>query len=178
MAAAKAPGFGDTRRRNMLALAAMVGSLMFDENTGREIKDCGLEVCSRIGQAVIDKETTVLQGFRDTSREMSDILRHHVLLRLETEKDKDEREKLMETLSILDGKSAEILVGGTVEYEMFEKKYLYENTVRSMQNAAKTGVVPGALICRNRKCKEQGVFAGPCRLSLERLQKTQERMEG
>ncbi|MDO5138601.1 MAG: TCP-1/cpn60 chaperonin family protein [Oscillospiraceae bacterium] len=144
VAAAKAPGFGDTRRRNMLALAAMVGSLMFDENTGREIKDCGLEVCSRIGQAVIDKETTVLQGFRDTSREMSDILRHHVLLRLETEKDKDEREKLMETLSILDGKSAEILVGGTVEYEMFEKKYLYENTVRSMQNAAKTGVVPGA----------------------------------
>ena len=144
VAAAKAPGFGDTRRRNMLALAAMVGSLMFDENTGREIRECGLEVCSRIGQAVIDKETTVLQGFQDTSEEMADILRRHTLSLLETEKDTNERERLMETLSILDGKSAEILVGGTVEYEMFEKKYLYENTVRSLQNAAKTGVVPGA----------------------------------
>ncbi len=144
VAAAKAPGYGDTRRRNMLALAAMVGSLMFDDNTGREVRDCGLEVCSRIGQAVIDKETTVLQGFRDTSEEMAEILRRHTLSLLENEKDANEREKLTETLSILDGKSAEILVGGTVEYEMFEKKYLYENTVRSLQNAAKTGVVPGA----------------------------------
>ena len=144
VAAAKAPGFGETRRRNMLALAAVIGSLMIDDNTGRELKDCGLGDCSRIGQAVIDKETTVLQGFRDTSQEMADILRHHTLSRLETEKDADEREKLMETLSILDGKSAEILVGGTVEYEMFEKKYLYENTVRSLQSAAKYGVVPGA----------------------------------
>lgn len=48
------------------------------------------------------------------------------------------------TLSILNGKTAEILVGAAVEYEMFEKKYLYENTVRALQNAARSGLVPGA----------------------------------
>ena len=33
-------------------------------------------------------------------------------------------EKLQTTLSILNGKTAEIQVGAAVEYEIFEKKYL------------------------------------------------------
>ena len=40
---ARAPGFGDTRRRNMLALAAKTGSLLFGENTAflyAELTEC------------------------------------------------------------------------------------------------------------------------------------------
>lgn len=140
----KAPGYGDTRRRNMLALAAKIGSLIFEENTGRELKDCGLEFCRRIGRAELDKDATVLQGFQDTSPEMVGILQRHTLDQLARTTDPDEREKLQITMSILNGKTAEILVGAVVEYEMFEKKYLYENTVRAVQNAARSGVVPGA----------------------------------
>jgi chaperonin GroEL len=140
----KAPGFGDTRRRNMLALAAKTGSLIFDDNTGREMKDCGLEVCSQIGSMEADKDSTVLIGFRDTSQEMVDILTRHTLSAMDETTDADERDKLMTTLSILNGKTAEILVGAPIEYEMFEKKYLYENAVRVMQNAAESGLVPGA----------------------------------
>ena len=141
---AKAPGFGDTRRRNMLALAAKVGSLLFDENSGRNLRDCGLEVCARVARAEIDKDATVLQGFEQSSQEMTDILQRHTLGQLNKTTDTDEREKLQTTLSILSGKTAEILVGAVTEYEMFEKKYLYENTVRTVQNAARAGVVPGA----------------------------------
>ena len=141
---AKAPGFGDTRRRNMLALAAKTGSLLFDENTGRNLRDCGLEVCARVARAEIDKDATVLQGFEHSSEEMTTILRRHTLGQLDKATDTDEREKLQIALSILNGKTAEILVGGVTEYEMFEKKYLYENTIRTLQSAARTGVVPGA----------------------------------
>jgi len=144
VAVTTAPGFGDTRRRNMLALAAKVGSLLFEENTGRKMSDCGLEVCCRIGRAEADKNATILQGFRSSSQEMVDILRRHTQQRLAETADPDEREKLAITLSILNGKTAEILVGAVVEYEMFEKKYLYENTVRAIQNAARSGLVPGA----------------------------------
>lgn len=141
---AKAPGFGDTRRRNMLALAAKIGSLIFEENTGRELRDCGLEFCCQIGRAEVNKDETILQGFRQTSEEMVAILRKHTLSQLDKTTDPDEREKLQITMSILNGKTAEILVGAVVEYEMFEKKYLYENTVRTVQNAARSGCVPGA----------------------------------
>lgn len=144
VAVAKAPGYGDTRRRNMLALAAKTGALLFDENTGRRMCECGLECCARIRRAEVDKENTILQGFTGASEEMVSILRKHTLQELDNTTDHDEREKLLTTLSILNGTTAEILVGGVVEYEMFEKKYLYENTVRTMQNAARSGLVPGA----------------------------------
>ena len=141
---AKAPGLGDTRRRNMLSLAAKTGSLIFDENTGRNLRDCGLEVCSRVARAEIDWDMTALQGFENGSEEMADMLRRHTLGLLSKTADPDECEKLQTTLSILNGKTAEILVGAVTEYEMFEKKYLYENTVRTLKNAAHTGVIPGA----------------------------------
>ena len=142
--AAKAPGFGDTRHRNMLALAAKTGSLMFDANTGRKLSDCGLETCARVARAEVTQDATILQGFEHSSEEMTDILKQHTLRQLNQTTDPDEREKLQETLAILNGKTAEILVGGVTEYEMFEKKYLYENTIRTLQNAARGGVVPGA----------------------------------
>lgn len=144
VAVAKAPGFGDTRRRNMLALAAKTGSLLFDENSGHNIADCGLEVCAQVARAEIDKDATILYGFEHSSEEMTQILRRHTLGRLDQETSQDEREKLQITLSILNGRTAEILAGGVTEYEMFEKKYLYENTVRTLQSAARSGLVPGA----------------------------------
>lgn len=140
----KAPGHGDTRRRNMLALAAKTGSLFYEDGAGRELCSCGLEICEQIERAELDKDFTVLQGFRGSSQEMVEMLQRHTHAQLEKTVDPDEREKLMTTLSILNGKTAEILVGAVVEYEMFEKKYLYENTVRAVQTAARSGLVPGA----------------------------------
>lgn len=142
--AAKAPGFGNSRRRNMLALAAKTGSLLFDENTGYQLRDCGLSVCARVRRAEIDGEASLLQGFEHSSEEMTGMLLRHTQSLYEKTADAAEREKLQITLSILCGKTAEICVGAVSEYEMFEKKYLYENTVRALQNAARSGVVPGA----------------------------------
>ena len=144
LVAAKAPGHGDNRRWNMLALAAMTGSLLFEENTGRSMCDCGLEFCCKIGRAEVDRDSTTLQDFRDSSEEMIDIIDRHTRKLLKETTDPDQRDSLMTTLSIISGKTAEILAGGTLEHEMFEKKYLYENTIRSIQSAASSGYVPGA----------------------------------
>lgn len=141
---AKAPGFGDSRRRNMLALAAKTGSVLIDENTGLKLEDCGLDICAPVRYAKIEKENTVLQGFSMSARELVEKLRKHTGACLAETTDADEREKLQTTLSILNGKTAEIQVGAAVEYEMFEKKYLYENTLRAVRNAAKSNLVPGA----------------------------------
>lgn len=140
----KAPGFGDSRRRNMLALAAKTGSVLIDENTGLKLEDCGLDICAPVRYAKVEKENTVLQGFPMSTPELVEKLRKHTSACLAETMDADEREKLQTTLSILNGKTVEIQVGAAVEYEMFEKKYLYENTLRAVQNAAKSNLVPGA----------------------------------
>lgn len=141
---AKAPGFGDSRRRNMLALASKTGSVLIDENTGIRMEDCGLDICAPIKYAKIDAENTILQGFLMSSPELVGKMQKYTNTRLSETVDADEREKLQTTLSILNGRSAEIRVGAVIEYEMFEKKYLYENTVRAVQNAAESNLVPGA----------------------------------
>lgn len=140
---ANAPAHGDTRRRNMLALAAKTGAMLFEENNGYDLSECGLEMCGRVGKAILTKDSTVLQGFPLEIPESVEILKRHCEEQLENTSDLDEREKLETTLTILNGRIAEIIAGGTTEYEMFERKYLAENAVRALKSAIKEGVLPG-----------------------------------
>lgn len=59
----QAPGHGESRRRNMLALALKTGALLFEENNGFQIANCGLERCGQIAFAQLDSTSTLLQGF-------------------------------------------------------------------------------------------------------------------
>lgn len=70
-------------------------------------------------------------------------MKQHTQRRLENTTEPIQRESLLTTLAILQGKTAQIQVCGVVEHQMFEKKYLYENTIRSLQTAARSGLVPG-----------------------------------
>ncbi len=143
LAVGNAPGHGDTRRSNMLALSAKTGAYLFEEGTGIELKDCGLDYCGRVEKAVLTKENTLLQGFPLEDAKSVELLRGHTRKLLEEAKEDYEVEKLETTLSILNGKVAEIISGGTQEYEMFERKYLAENTVAALKSALSEGVLPG-----------------------------------
>lgn len=143
VAVAAGPGHGDTRRRNMLALAAKIGSILFEEGNGYNLKDCGLEYCARVDKAVITKDSTLIQGFHGEHPEMVAVLKKHTVQQLEATTDPDEREKLEVTLGILNGKIAEIIAGGITEHEMFERVYLCENCIRASKAAARNGVLPG-----------------------------------
>ncbi len=143
LAVGTAPGHGDTRRANMLALSAKTGAYLFEEGTGVELKDHGLEYCGRAEKAVLTKESTLLQGFPLEDSASVELLRGHVKKQLAEAKEEYEIEKLEATLSILNGKIAEIISGGTQEYEMFERKYLAENTVAALKSALEEGVLPG-----------------------------------
>ncbi len=143
LAVAKAPGHGDTRRRNMFALSAKTGAAVFEDNGVRKIEDCGLESCGYVDYARIDMEATLLRGFPAESPEMVQMLLDLVNRQLRETTADYEVETLQGTVSILCGKNAEIVAGGITEYEMFERKYLLENTVNAVRNIARYGVVPG-----------------------------------
>lgn len=139
----KGPGFGDTRRRNLECLAAKTGAVMIEENCGLTLKDCGLEVCGRAGRAVLDKDSTLLEGLPNENPERVAQLIRRTKETLENEKSPDEQEKLQETLNILSGKSAKIICGGMVEYEMFEQKSKADSAVAAIRAAERGGIVPG-----------------------------------
>lgn len=143
LALAHAPGYGETRRRHMFALAAKTGAPVFDENSGQRLEDCGLEACGAAEYARIDMETTLLRGFPLESPEMVGMLTGLVRKQTANCKHAHELEQLQLTAGILNGKNVEIVAGGVTEYEMFERKYLLENAVHAIRNMQRYGAVPG-----------------------------------
>ncbi len=143
LVAAKAPGHGDTRRRHMAALAARTGGMLLDKETGLRLEDCGLEICGRAQSALIDKDFTSIQPYPMQETPQLRSLRRQTEAAMAAQTDPYEIEKYQLTLSILSGSVLNILVGGTTEYEMFEKKHRYEAALGAAGAAVRGGVVPG-----------------------------------
>ena len=143
VAVGKGPGFGETRRRNMEALAAKTGAVMIEENCGLTLSECDLSICGRVKRAVLDDEMTLLEGITQEDPEKVEMIRRRTAEKLENETNQDEIEKLQDTLNILSGKSAKIIAGGMVEYEMFEQKSRAESALAAIRSAEKLGVVAG-----------------------------------
>ncbi|NLZ93702.1 MAG: chaperonin GroEL [Firmicutes bacterium] len=143
VAAVKAPGYGDTRKRNMKALGLMLNAVVVSEDLGMKLEDCGLEICGRAGRVVISKDETIIQNPSGADSEEVKKMVRQVRKQLAETKEDYEIERLKVTLSILTGGIAVIRVGGVSELEMFERKYRMEDAVNAVYAAAEEGVLPG-----------------------------------
>lgn len=141
--AAKAPGHGETRARNMQALALRCGAALITEDCGLDIGDCGLEICGQAEQAVITLEHTKLLGTVCHQEEERQRMKRRLLREMEAEKNQELKERILVAQMILDGGGAEVLVGGTTEVEMFERKRNLENALATARCARRGGVVTG-----------------------------------
>lgn len=145
LAVADAPGHGEIRRRNMQALAARLGAVLVDAESGIRLKDRGLEICGHADSVTIDKDTTLIEGLSHSSASAVATLKQ--LLQTGMEEDggakAGELEKWRTTRAILEGRTATIYAGGFTEYEMFERKHQFENAVSAVYSAFQTGIVPG-----------------------------------
>ncbi len=142
-AAVKCPGYGDTRKRNMKALALVLNGTIITDETGLKLENCGLEVCGRADRAVVEKENTIIQNPEGAESEDVKIMIKQVRDTLKDTKEDYEIEKLQNTLAMLQGGLALITVGGTSELEMFERKYRTEDAINAVYASAEQGVVPG-----------------------------------
>lgn len=142
-AVGKAPGYGDTRNRNMRALAAKTGAVLVEEDYGLELDRCGLEICGRADFVMADREKTLIRGLHRENRSVVHEMKVHTEMLLAEEIDPYEKEKLKGTLAILAGNMASLIAGGMTEYEMFEAKHQIENGVNAAYTAIRTGVTAG-----------------------------------
>lgn len=143
VAGLRCPGHGETRDRNLEALAAITGATLVDPAIGDDVSKCGLSYCGRVGKAIVGKDWTTLEKPATPESERVKELKAIVEEKLKTEKYIFEVDKLKSTLGILNSAMAVIEVGGLSELEMFERKYRIEDALNAAVRAMKEGVVPG-----------------------------------
>ena len=157
VAAIKAPGYGDTRDRNLQCIAAITGATLVDPALDMRPENCDLSCCGKAGKVIVEKETTTIEKPASPENETVKTLKKQIEKKLKTELQEYEHEKLSASLGILNCAMAVISVGGTSELEMFERKYRIEDALRAAKHAAKSGVLPGggkALFCCVPEVKE------------------------
>lgn len=143
VAGLRCPGHGETRDRNLEALAAITGATLVDPVIGDDVSKCGLSYCGRAGKAIVGKDWTTLEKPSAPDSERVKELKATVEEKLKTEKYIFEVDKLKSTLGILNSAMAVIEVGGLSELEMFERKYRIEDALNAAVRAMKEGIVPG-----------------------------------
>lgn len=137
------PGHGETRKRNLEALALMLNATIVTEEKGFQLKECGLEVCGSAGRVIISKDQTLIQNPPETDSDEVNKMITQIKKMLAETKDEYEIEKLKITLSFLMGGIAIISVGGTSELEMFERKYRLEDAINAVYCGIESGILPG-----------------------------------
>ena len=137
-----APGHGDVRDLNMKYFGIMFNAKVYDEIT-LDAEAVSPQGCGWVGKAVIGKKETLLQDIPNADDPLVLQRKEELLSQLKDIKSEDDRYRIEQMLMPISGKTAEILVGGVMEMEMFEKKYLTDNAIHSVLNAIKTGYLPG-----------------------------------
>ncbi|HEY5160558.1 MAG TPA: chaperonin GroEL, partial [Gaiellaceae bacterium] len=140
--AAKAPGFGDRRKRMLEDIAILTGAEVITEEMGLKLENTKISQLGRARKVVVDKDsTTLIDGGGE-----SDAIKGRIKqLKAEIENtDSDfDREKLQERLAKLAGGVAVVKVGAATETEMKEKKHRVEDALQATRAALEEGIVPG-----------------------------------
>lgn len=141
-AAVKAPGFGDRRKEMLEDIAILTGGTVISKDLDMELKDATVDMLGRVGQAVIDKENTILvggAGDKEAIAERIQEIKNQIAL---STSDFD-KEKMQERIGKLSGGVAVIHVGAATEVEMKEKKLRIEDALSATKAAVEEGIVAG-----------------------------------
>src|SRR5512135_3684257 len=142
VAAVKAPGFGDRRKRMLEDIAILTGGKCITEDLGLKLENLTLADLGRAKKIVIDKDnTTIVEG----NGKAEDIEGRVKQIRREIEDTTSDydREKLQERLAKIVGGVAVIKVGAATESELKEKKARVEDAMHATKAAVEEGIVAG-----------------------------------
>ncbi len=142
VAAIKAPGFGDRRKKMLADIATLTGGQVITENLGIKLENITIDDLGTAKHIVVDKDTTtIIDGAGDKEKLAARV--KQIRTQIEDTASDYDREKLQERLAKLIGGVAVINVGAATEIEMKEKKARVEDALNATRAAVEEGVVPG-----------------------------------
>ena len=142
IAAVKAPGYGDRRKRMLEDIAVLTGGQVAMEELGIKLSDTTAEMLGRAKSVKITKDnTTIVSGAG--SKEAIDERVAQIKGEIEHTDSDFDREKLQERLAKLAGGVAVIKVGAATEVELKEIKHRIEDALQATRAAVEEGIVAG-----------------------------------
>lgn len=142
IAAVKAPGYGDRRKRMLEDIAIVTGGQVAMKELGVNLTDVTAEMLGRAKSVKITKDdTTIVGGYgsKDAINERIAQIKNEIS---NTTSDFD-KEKLQERLAKLSGGVAVIKVGAATEVELKEIKHRIEDALQATRAAVEEGIVAG-----------------------------------
>ncbi len=142
IAAVKAPGYGDRRKRMLEDIAILTGGQVAMEELGIKLADTTAEMLGRAKSVKITKDnTTIVSGAG--SKQAIDERVAQIKAEIEHTDSDFDREKLQERLAKLSGGVAVIKVGAATEVELKEIKHRIEDALQATRAAVEEGIVAG-----------------------------------
>lgn len=140
--AIKAPGFGDRRKAMLQDIAILTGANFISSETGRQLKDVGVEDLGRADSVRSSKDVTRIVGGKGDKNEVN-----ARVAQIEAEIEKStsdfDREKLEERRAKLTGGVAVIQVGASTEIEMKNLQERVKDAKGATKAAIEEGIIPG-----------------------------------
>jgi chaperonin GroEL len=140
--AVKAPGFGDRRKAMLQDIAVLTGAQYISAETGRTLKDVGIEDLGRADSVRASKDATRIVGGKgsqtDIDARVSQI--DAEIAKITSDFDK---EKLAERRAKLTGGVAVIQVGASTEVEMKNLQERVKDAKEALKAAIEEGIIPG-----------------------------------
>lgn len=142
IAAVKAPGYGDRRKRMLEDIAVLTGGQVAMKELGVELKDVTAEMLGRAKSVKITKDNTTIVDGAGSKDAINDRIAQIKAEIEHTDSDFDS-EKLKERLAKLSGGVAIIKVGAATEVELKEIKHRIEDALQATRAAVEEGIVAG-----------------------------------
>lgn len=139
--AVKAPGFGDNRKAMLQDIAILTGAQYISAETGRQLKDVGLEDLGRADSVRSTKDETTIVGGKGSAQDI-DARVAQIDALIEKAKDYD-RSQLEKRRAKLSGGVAVIQVGASTEIEMKNLKERVIDAKEATRAAIEEGIIPG-----------------------------------
>ncbi|MCI1933825.1 MAG: chaperonin GroEL [Atopobiaceae bacterium] len=142
VAAVKAPGYGDRRKRMLEDIAVLTGGQVAMKELGVTLSDVTAEMLGRAKSVKLTKDNTTIvggSGSKDAINERISQIKNEI----ENTKSDFDKEKLQERMAKLSGGVAVIKVGAATEAELKEIKHRIEDALQATRAAVEEGIVAG-----------------------------------
>jgi chaperonin GroEL len=140
--AVKAPGFGDRRKAMLQDIAVLTGANYISSDTGRQLKDVGVEDLGRADSIRATKDETTIIGGKGVQTDIDARLAQIDAEIMRSSSDFD-KEKLLERKAKLAGGVATIQVGASTEIEMKNLQERVKDAKEATRAAIDEGIIPG-----------------------------------